>query len=206
MGGWSGFEGRDTIIWDGTIKAKMFMGEILAAPQYKDINAAGIILAKPSVSNPDLVNFKDNLGADTTIPTYAFGVDEYLSGGFEIQHDYKEGTDLIFHVHFQIIAAPADASDNVQWRLTYAIFRDGLTLTSAQTIDTLDKPVTTQYASYRSDFPAISGTSLKIGDQFIFNLYRVAADSDDFAGDCLIETAGIHYQVDTLGSNNIFSK
>jgi hypothetical protein len=34
----------------------------------------------------------------------------------------------------------------------------------------------------------------------------VAAVSDDYAGECLIETAGIHYQVDTLGSRAATTK
>jgi hypothetical protein len=74
------------------------------------------------------------------------------------------------------------------------------------TIDTPDTPFDTQYENVRSDFAAITGTNLKIGDQMMFNLYRVAADGDAYAGDALIETAGIHYQVDTLGSRTIGAK
>jgi len=45
-----------------------------------------------------------------------------------------------------------------------------------------------------------------IGDQFMFTLTRVAATGDAYAGDALIETAGIHYQVDTIGSRAIATK
>ena len=178
---------------------------LLPNPEYKDINISGSLLAKPTSSNPDIVNFVDKNGADTTIPTYAFGVDEYVSGGFELQHDYKEGTDLVFHVHFQIIAAPS-GTDNVQWRLDYILLRGGVVLEPKVTIDSPDTAVTTQYSSYRSDFTAITGTTFKIGDQFMFNLWRVAATGDAFAGDALIQTAGIHYAVNTLGSRLIGTK
>jgi hypothetical protein len=179
---------------------------VLATPVYKDINIAGILLGKPASNAPGIDTFRDLNGTDTTINAYAFAIGEYVSGGFELQHDYKEATDVVFHVHWQGIAAPAGGTDNVQWRLTYIIARDGVTLAAATTIDSPDVAITTQYRNYRSDFAAIVGTNLKIGDQFMFNLYRVAAVSDDYAGDCLIHTAGIHHQCDTLGSRAIATK
>jgi hypothetical protein len=90
--------------------------------------------------------------------------------------------------------------------LTYVLLRDGVTLTDVTTIDSPDTAVDTQYRSYRSDFGAITGTNFKIGDQFMFTLFRVAATGDAFAGEALIETAGIHYQVNTIGSRSISAK
>jgi hypothetical protein len=178
---------------------------VLDVPVYKDINIAGTLLSKPASSAPGTDTFRTSSPTDTGIETYAFAVDEKVHGGFELQHDYKEGTDLAFHVHFQIIAAPT-GTDNVQWRITYILQRDGVTLTTVTTIDSPDTAVDTRYRSYRSDFGAITGTNFKIGDQFMFTLSRVASTGDAFAGDALIETAGIHYQVDTLGSRTISSK
>lgn len=178
---------------------------VLEVPVYKDINMAGYLLHSPASSAPGTDTFRTSTPTDTGIETYAFAVDEKVHGGFELQHDYKEGTDLTFHVHFQIIDAPT-GTDNVQWRLTYVILRGGVTLTSVTTIDSPDTAVDTRYKSYRTDFGAITGTSFKIGDQFMFTLTRVAADGDAFAGECLIETAGIHYQIDTLGSRQISTK
>jgi hypothetical protein len=169
---------------------------------WKDINIAGALLSKPSSSAPDTDTFRTSAGTDTGIETYAFAVGEKVHGGFELQHDYKEGTDLLFHVHYQIIDAPT-GTDNVQFRLTYILQRDGVTLATVTTIDTPDCPVDTQYMAYRCDFGDITGTNFKIGDQMMFTLERVASDGDAFAGDILIETAGIHYQVDTLGSRQI---
>ena len=149
--------------------------------------------------------FRDKNGDDTTINTYAFAVDEYLSGGFELQHDYKEGTAIMFHVHWQGIASPS-GTDNVQWRLTYIFLRDGVVLEPAIPLDSGDTAFDTRYESVRTDFPAITGTSLQIGDQMMFNLYRIAADGDAYLGDALIETAGIHYQIDTICSRALSSK
>jgi hypothetical protein len=178
---------------------------VLTQPVYKDINIAGALLSKPASSAPGTDTFRTSAVTDTGIETYAFAVGEKVHGGFELQHDYKEGTDLTFHVHYQIIAAPT-GTDNVQWRLAYVVLRDGVTLTTVTTIDSADCAVDTRYRAYRCDFGDISGTNYKIGDQFMFTLTRVAADGDAFAGDALIGTAGIHYQVDTLGSRTIGTK
>ena len=142
---------------------------VLDTVVYRDINAAGYLLTKPVSSAPGTVNFVDKNGVDTGIPTYAFAVGEYVSGGFEIQHDYKEGTDLVFHVHWQGIAAPS-GTDNVQWRLTYLIMRDETVLEPAVTIDSPDTVFDTQYDSKRTDFAAIDGSGFLIEDQFVFNL------------------------------------
>ncbi|MBU1457047.1 MAG: hypothetical protein KKD01_20220 [Proteobacteria bacterium] len=172
---------------------------------YKDINVAGVLLSKPTSSAPGTDTFRSTGGTDTTIETYAFAEDEKVHGGFELQHDYKEGTDLTFHVHWQGIDAPT-GTDNVQWRLNYIVARDGVTLAAATAFDSPDTAIDTQYRCYRTDFAAITGTTFKIGDQFMFTLTRVAATGDAYAGDALIETAGIHYQVDTLGSRSIATK
>ena len=197
------FGGEDNYTeFESTTGFMEFNGSAVA---YKDINIAGTLLSKPASSAPGTDKFLSTGGVDTTIYTYAFAVDEYVSGGFELQHDYKEGTDLVFHVHWQGIAAPS-GTDNVQWRLTYVVCRDGVTLTAATTIDSPDTAIDTQYRCYRTDFGAIVGTNFLIGDQMMFNLYRVASTGDAYAGDALIETAGIHYIVDTVGSRAITTK
>ena len=175
------------------------------AKAYRDTNIAGYLLTRPSSSQPDVVSFVDEDGTDTDIETYGFDVGEKVHGGFELQHDYAEGTNIVFHVHWQGITAPS-GTDNVQWRLKYIVMRDGTTLNAATTIDSPDTPFDTQYESVRSDFAAITGTNFKIGDQLMFTLTRVTATGDAYGGDALIATAGIHYQVNTIGSRTITTK
>ncbi len=163
---------------------------------------AGYLLTKPASSAPSVDTFKSTGGADTTIETYAFAVGEKVHGGFELQHDYKEGTDLVFHVHWQGIAAPS-GTDNVQWRLNYIVSRDGVTLAAATVFDSPDTAIDTQYRAYKSSFAAITGTTFKMEDQFMFTLTRVASTGDEYTGTALIMTAGIHYEVDTMGSRQI---
>jgi hypothetical protein len=183
---------------DGTLK---YNGN---ATVFKDINLGAAQLGTPAVNAPDIDEFVDNLGADTGIETLAFAPAEHISGDFEIQHDYKEGTDVVFHIHWQGIAAPT-GTDKVQWQLTYTVADEETTLAPVTTI-TIETDFDTQYEFKRSDFAAISGTGLEIGDQFLFRLERIAASVDEYAGDALIATVGLHYETDTTGSRQITTK
>jgi len=202
------YDGIDTVDQDLTIDCGTNKTLLLAEVVYRDINIAGYLLTRPTSSQPDIVTFVDENGADTTIETYGFAIDELVHGGFELQHDYKQGTDLVFHIHWQGITAPTggETVDNVQWRLNYIVMRDNATLDAAVTIDSPDTIFDTQYETVRTDFAVITGTNFLIGDQFMFTLTRVDATGDDYAGDALIATAGIHYQIDTIGSRQITTK
>jgi len=172
---------------------------------YRDTNVGALALSGPPGLQPGVVNFLDSAGADTDIATYGIAIGEGVSGAFELQHDYKQGTNIVFHIHWQGIAAPGGGTDNVKWQLTYTIARDGAVV-APKTVIVKESAVTTQYAMNRSDFAAITGTSLLIGDQFLFTLERIAASADDYAGEALLATVGIHYQVDTLGSRQVLVK
>jgi len=176
----------------------------LTEPVYKDINLGAAQLSRPTSSQPDLVTFTDENGADTGIQTYGFAPGEKIHGSFELQHDYKEGTDLVFHVHFQGDDAPT-GTDKVKWELTYTFQRMGSTLDATTTIN-IECDYDTQYEGTICSFAAISDATLNIGDQMLFTLERVAASADEYGGDAKISTVGVHYEVDTLGSRQITSK
>lgn len=178
---------------------------------WKDINVGGAQLNPIPAFAPDLDTFDDEGGTDTGIYTLAFDTGESASGSFEIQHDYKEGTDISFHIHWQGKAAPS-GTDYVQWELTYTIARFGATLDAATTI-VIETPIDTQYEMITSVFPIISGTTggnnggpIQMGDQFLMKIERIAAAGDAYSGDALVMTAGLHYEVDTMGSRQIGDK
>ena len=171
---------------------------------YKDINVGGAILLLAAANKPDIDEFKDSGGSDTGISTYAYAVGELSNGSLELQHDYKEGTDLYFHIHWQGITPPT-GEDNVNWELTYTLSRNGQVLGSS-TVITKESGISTQYEFITSEFDAINGASFQIGDQFLFKIRRVAASAEEYAGDALVATVGIHYELNTVGSFSITSK
>ena len=186
----------DLAINCGTNKT-LFLSETV----WDDINLGAAQLSRPTSSQPDLVNFVDNTGTDTGIQTYGFADGEKIHGGFELIHTYKEGTNLKPHIHFQVIDAPS-GTDYIRWRLKYTIAKKNNTLSPTSTIEG-ECAVDTQYSNYLCNLPEISGTNLEIGDQLLFTLERITANGDAFAGDALIQTFGVHHQVDTLGSRKV---
>ena len=183
----------------------------LQTPVWKDINLGAAMLSLPAATQPDEVQITDEDGNPTGIYTWGFDIDELVSGVFEMQHDYQEGTNITFHVHWGGNAAPT-GTDYVQWQLTYSIVRDNNTINGPSTI-VIETAYDTQYEWVRSDFPAISGSTggvdggnIKIGDQFFFYLKRIEALGAAYAGDALVATLGLHYQIDTIGSRQIGTK
>ncbi len=172
---------------------------------WKDINLGAGTLSGPPGLQPGIANYVDEVGADTGIATFGIAVGEGLSGNFEMQHDYKEGSDIIFHVHWQGIAAPT-GTDNVQWQLTYTLMGENGETLDAVTVITTETAIDTQYGSYRSNFAAIIGTNIDIENQLLFTIQRIAASANEYGGEALLATVGIHYEVNTLGSRQITTK
>ncbi len=174
------------------------------ATVWNDINIGAGTLSGPPGLQPGVVNFVDNLGADTGIATFGLAVGEGLSGALEIPHSYKNGSDIFFHVHWQGIAAPTGI-DNVKFQLTYTVGVFEETLVPA-TVVTLETAFDTQYESKRSDFATITGTNFNFEGQFLFTIERVVAAGDAYAGEALLQTVGVHFEEDTVGSREIASK
>jgi hypothetical protein len=171
---------------------------------YNDANVGGLVLRTGGTA-PGVVQWKDNDGDNTGIYTVGFDDGDQGSGSIEVPHDYKEGTDLVFHIHYGINDAPT-GTDQIRFDLIYNVQRDGTTFVDATTIDSADVAVDTQYKTGRIDFTAITGTTFKIGDQFNFTIKRTTAVGDAYAGDVLTQTLGFHYQTDTMGSRSIGTK
>ena len=122
----------------------------------------------------------------------AFAVGQHASTSIELPHDYVNGTDIGFHIHWQGIAAPS-GTDYVNWSIIYAIGAQYVVLPAATTI-TKETAFDTRYEVLRTDFDAVDGSSLVFGTQILFDIERVASAGDAYAGDALIATVGIHYR------------
>lgn len=177
----------------------------LAETVWNDVNAGSQSISLLGLfTGPDAVELVDNTGTGTGISAYGFAVGEEFSNCFELEHEYAEGTDIYFHVHWVGQTAPT-GTDKVKWQLTYCICRAGVT-TPAATVITYEEDYDTQYEWKLSTFAAITGTTLEIGDQFMFKLERVAASADEYGGDAVTATVGIHMECNTVGSRQIIIK
>lgn len=172
----SGFHG--TLLWD----------DIILSPESLGVAA----------SAPDLVTFKGNILA------YAFdgnATTEQLYGGFEMPHSYSEGTDLHLHIHW----CPSNSdSGNVKWNFEYSLANSNEVFPDAITISTVVSTNSASHKHYKTDYPVISGTGLKIGTIVRFRLYRNPQDAQDtYGSDAFLLSIGIHYQINSNGSRAI---
>lgn len=172
------------------------------ASGWKDRNFSGVSAGNPAAS-PDFIDWNA-----TTIKVAAFdgvATEESLHAGDEIQHDYNEGSDLVFHIHW----APTDTgSGNVKWQMEIIII-SGTTVRYSGTISAIDSADGTAWEEKRLNIGTLTGTSFVIGDQIGMRVFRDPSDgADTYGSDAAIAfTFGYHYEIDTpAGSRQITTK
>jgi hypothetical protein len=128
-----------------------------------------------------------------------------LFGVVELLHSYKEGTDLHPHIHWTPLTA---TSGNVKWQLEWSTAANNALFPAGQISSGVSSVTPGQYNHIFTNLePLISGTGLKIGSQLMLRIFRDPADSDDtFTGGAGLLSFGIHFQMDTFGSNLEYSK
>lgn len=134
----------------------------------------------------------------------ATGPTESAHGSLELLHDYKEGSNIVPHVHW---CPTSTNTGNVLWQLEYAwINRDG-TIASSTLTTVLAASAAVIGREQRVSFPAISGAGKTIGSRFVFTLYRDgSAGTDTYPDAAGVFDFGVHYEIDTIGSRQITAK
>lgn len=195
--GGNGITDRTVIEADGTIRLDG------AATTWNDINIS-LIPPATGPAEPAIIA----VNGDASLKCYAFSgtnpTPDELSSSMEIIHDYKEGTDIIPHIHWA--PTTTDIAD-VKWQLRYMwVNKDG-TFSGATTIFATVTTSGTAWREQRTSFPSISGSGKQIGSRFLYRLFRDATDvADTYAFDAAVFDFGIHYECDTLGSRQTTTK
>jgi len=188
-------DGIITVIGDETTAAEV------VPKAYMDI-AMGLTAYPNGAAAPDLVAW--NGGA---ISVYSFDgatITEQLFGNCEYNHCFKEGADIHPHIHWA--PTTADAGD-VKWGLTYVWDNPGEGPGAETTIYATVAAPGVAFRQQFASFPAISGAGKKIGSQFQFRLFRNPTDAaDTYTKDAVIQTMGIHAEVDSFGSTSLSTK
>lgn len=189
-GNYSGFEDDGTLVFNGN------------ATVYNDIIMPASNL-RPGASPPTFSVFKGGIYGLAFSPTIL----EEVHGAAEMQHNYKEGTDIEVHVHWS--PATTNVGDCL-WKFEYtkANMATGVFGTTTTLIPTTGITTTgTAYQHQYTSIGVISGTGMKIGDIIVYRVYRDATSgSDTYTGGAFLHSVGIHYECDTSGSRNITGK
>lgn len=189
---------------DGTLR---FVG---AATVYDDLPPLPVVAARLGSSAPTLATFLGN------IEQYTFdATNDYVIGATEITHKYKEGTNLLPHIHWATNGS--DVGDTgVKWQLEMGVANaDGsapfaYTFTGSTVTTSIDVTIpggTAALSHIVSDFTdAITGTSLKIGAYVVWRLNRIASATAAPAADPFALAVGFHCEMDTVGSRAMYVK
>ena len=170
---------------------------------WDDLNFPALSLAKSANLAPTQGAIFASGGIQGLLFDGSTQVNEVYSSG-EILHSYKQGTNLYPHIHWM---ATTTDTGNVTWYLEYTVISVQGTYATPVTINVTQNTTGTAWVHSLAEFTAINGTSLTIGSQIAFRLYRNAtAPTDTYESNAALLSFGIHYQMDSVGSTNISSK
>lgn len=131
-----------------------------------------------------------------------------LQLGFQLNHDYKEGSDIIPHLHLYI---PDDGTGGViKFYMNYTWTNIDSTGSVAETTvsGTITRVANAGIGNNAIlSFGTISGTGKTISSIFMARIYRNPADvADTFGVSTWLKSADIHYLCDTCGSRTATAK
>jgi hypothetical protein len=161
------------------------------------------------VNDPGFQLFRDDGAGSTGVFSYAFigtGIlEEELFFAAQLPHTYKEGTDILAHVHWSPSTA---AAGNVVWQMEYTKSSVNGTFGNTTLLTgTADSTDSTQYKHLVATVGTISGTGMKISDVIICRIFRDPAHaSDTYGADAFLHEIDFHFEVNTMGSRQEFIK
>lgn len=122
----------------------------------------------------------------------------------QMPHSWKEGTLIYPHIHWQPTTAGAG---NVLWGLDYKWTDVGATEDAAWTTTGVYAAAGGNGRHQVASFPPLDGDGKHISSILSLKVYRVGGDTGDtYAADALLKEFDIHFESDTFGSRNQFSK
>lgn len=128
---------------------------------------------------------------------------EGLNCFIELPHRYKEGSDIELHIHYLRKAA---GSGDVKWFADYSICPLTGNLVASKTVSVVKTVAAIDYCDVAT-IAIIPGAGRKISDVIALRIYRNPADAQDtYAGDVIMTSFGIHYELDTMGSRQMYVK
>jgi len=171
--------------------------------QWKDENFDVASYRDTGASPPDIITIPT-----TNIITVSFdgaSTVEDIDACKELNHDYREGTPIYFHVHWY---ATTSAAGNVKWQIEYYITKWDVVTPVKGTISVVAAASGVAWQPQITSFGALDlGALAEIGSQIHFRFFRDPTDvADTYGADAAVGTVGYHYQTNSRGSAAISAK
>ena len=156
-------------------------------------------------SAPTLGNGPD---ASIQLLLFAKAADNLVHGTLQLNHDYKEGTDIEPHIHVWFPAYAASTAETNIWSLSYSwgnISTNGLP--TATTVTVTNTGVVQPNEHRVIAFPTITGSGKTISSILALTVQRTGTDGHDVYDDNIgLLGFDVHYQKDTEGSASQWTK
>jgi hypothetical protein len=127
---------------------------------------------------------------------------KYLFCEVQLPHGYKEGSDIIPHVHW---APSTTNTGNVVWVMDYQWQNNGGTYGTNVSITATEAANGTALKSQMTSFGAINGAGKSISSILLIKFYRYGG-SDSFTGSAYLLGFDVHYEINTVGSRTTTGK
>jgi hypothetical protein len=135
---------------------------------------------------------------------------------FQVQlpHNYKEGTDIFPHIHWSPLTTGTTGNNGVYWELEYTWANNGETFPATTTLSgyevvpalTGDLVAKRHYIT-KIGTSGISGSGKAISSMIICRIARLGDNvNDTYSGLAGALEVDFHYQIDTFGSREEYTK
>lgn len=124
----------------------------------------------------------------------------------QMPHSWKEGTDILPHMHWVPAANTGGLDRTVSWRLSYSWANENTEDFPAATTIDVTANINNQLDQHiHTDFTPISGAGKFLSSMLICSLTRLS-DTDTFIGSAYFLEVDFHYEINSPGSETEFVK
>lgn len=176
----------------------------LSTAEWTDLVVPATVIKTPASQAPTWTSYKGSeilAFADQSVE----GNEERVFFVVQLLHSYKEGTELRPHVHW---VGEDNTAGNVVWKMSYSWANIGEAFPTETSIQVTDANSTTTDEHNLAEFASITGTGKGLSSMLLCSLRRHSSNAaDTYTGkDAYLLEFDIHYQQDTLGSQQEYSK
>jgi len=152
---------------------------------------------------------KDQIFKSTVVLKFQDNVDQGITFVVQLPHDYKLGSDLRPHMHMTLpVAGSGSGVENIKFDMTYCIANLSDAFPAESTL-TITADMQNELANLHGYVPlgTISGSTIDdVSTMILCSLTRDVSVANNFTEDVYLLEVDIHYQKDSLGSEQELSK
>ena len=206
------YDGTDAIIDTGVIAPSDLIIDcgtdktlVLERGVYGDLTLS-LAQGRTPANSPTFAKVTDDGAGSTGVFAWHFSPTQVneVHVNKEFSHDVKLNGFFDIHIHW---CPTTTGAGNVRLEVEYiTVALDG-TIGNTITVQVTAPASGTAYHMEMTEMVTLSASSRGISDQVFMRVARLGNDAaDTYAGDVVISTVGIHYEIDTIGSRQEYVK